>query len=227
MKTTFCSVIATKRITAVAAIFAILGLAAPTHATTINFDDLTYIPNTDGECDCFFYHPLADEYLSQGLRISNGYLATYNNYQRPGIIASSPNFLLGGPYLQLTFVGALPKSVSMYVSAAFEDAIFVNAFGPSGFNALVQTLGYAGLPDDIMYVDKQYVSFYSPAGISDITLTSYYGARVGAFVDDLNLEYTRVPEPSPVLLFGMGLLMYVVRRIFSEKNPRKCEDFSY
>ena len=106
----------------------------------------------------------------------------------------------------------------MYVSSAFEDAIFVNAFGPSGFNALVQTLGYAGLPDDIMYADKQYVSFYSPTGISDITLTSYYGARIGAFVDDLNFEYTRVPEPSSLVLFAIGLLMFVGRRIFSYKK---------
>ena len=215
MYTKLCSIISTstKSTVAFTAICIFLGLTSFAQATTINFDDLVYVPSTDTEFDCFCDHPLTNEYLAQGLQISDGYLATYDNYQRSGAVVSSPNFLLGGAYLTLSFVGPLPTSVSMYVSSAFEDAIFVNAFGPAGFNALVQTLGYAGPPDEIMYVDKQYVSFYSATGISDITLNSYYGMRVGAFVDDLNFEYTKVPEPASLILFVMGLFIFAGRRL--------------
>lgn len=197
-----------KRTALLAIIFTTLSLASFAHAATINFDDLTYVPRTDTDFDCFCDHPLADEYRTQGLRIYNGYLATYGNYTRPEMIVSPRNFLLGGPNLQLQFTGTLPTSVSMYVSSALEDAIFVEAYGTAGLISIIQTPGYAGPPDDIFYVPKQYVSFYSAAGISDITLTSYYGSRVGAIVDDLKFDYAKVPEPSSLILLCIGLLMF-------------------
>ncbi len=121
---------------------------------------------------------------------------------------SNDNQLLGSNFLLLRFVGNLPTYVSMNVSAAFNQAVFLNAFGEDGWLAQKQTSGYAGPYNEIPYIDNQLVSFYAPEGISFITLEAFYGLRTGAVVDNLFYDYsTSVPEPSLFILLISGLLM--------------------
>lgn len=175
---------------------------ATVHATTISFDDLTYVPDPDFPCFCD--DPLTDQYLSKGLLIDGGFLVPAD---------PSGNGLLGSNILQLNFVGAFPTFVSMYVSAPNQDVIYLDARGLSGTSIHKQTTGWGGPFDDTPYLPNQLISFNSPDGFNSITLEGFYDLRVEAFIDDLTFTYASgVPEPSSLVLFSIGLFGYVLLR---------------
>lgn len=172
-------------------------------AITIDFDDLTYVP-LDPEWPQFGDNPLTDEYASQGLLISGGFLLPYGEWSPDPL--SQPNFLLGGNFLQLTFIGALPTFVSMYVSSGFDYANILHFYGPDGLLSRMVTSGSMSMEPNVPYIPNQYVSFSSPTGISHITLEGFFNMRTGTHVDDLTFEYAAVPEPASLALLFLGLL---------------------
>lgn len=186
----------------------LLGVGLNAHAVVINFDDLTLV--SDPVMPCFCDHPLTDEYLAQGLRISEGFLGSY--YPSDSHIVSSPNYLLGGQSLSLSFVGELPTFVSMYVTAPRQDAAYITASGPGGWSEEKQTPGWAGPFLSTPWEPKQFISFESATGIARIDFWSWYYTRTSVDVDDLTYEYASVPEPSSLALLVMSLLGVVCFR---------------
>jgi len=185
-------------------------ISSNAHAVVVNFDDL--VPVYDPDFPCFCDNPLTDQYADKGLLISNAYLNGESNdggqtYQ---------NFLLSGPYTQLNFTGTLPTFVSMLVTSAHDDAVFLTAYGPSGFTKLVQTPGWAGSDDDPLPVSNYLVSFSSATGIDTINIDCYYFLRTGASIDDITFTYSSLPEPSSIGLLALGLLA-LLRRKFSSR----------
>jgi hypothetical protein len=178
---------------------AILFTAGAAQAVLIDFDDIAVI-HPDPEYMCFCDHPLTDEYLDKGLLIDGGFLIgeTHEN-------GTNDNRLLGTNFLSLQFIGNLPVVISMNISAAIEQAVFLNFYGVDGFHHEIITSGYAGPDNDTPYIDNQLVTFASPVGISLITLEAFYGMRTGAIVDNLNYEYTSIPESSSLVLLLAGL----------------------
>lgn len=206
MRTTFSNFVS-KIVTLIAlsASLVVLTGVNPAHAVLIDFDDIKHIP-ADDMFPHFSDHPLTDQYIDQGLLIDGGFLVGESHAD-----GSNDNRLLGSNFLLLSFVGKLPTTVSMYISAAFGQAVFLNAFGEDGWFAKQQTSGYAGPHSDTPYTDNQLVSFYSPTGISAISLEAFYGLRTGAVVDNLYYDYaTPVSEPSLLILLMCGLLMIML-----------------
>lgn len=184
-----------------------LCLSSTAQAVLIDFDDRPVI-HPDPENICFCDHPLTDEYLDKGLRIGGGFLVgtTFED-------GTHQNELLGTNFLSLNFIGALPTSISMNINAAFEQAVFLHFYGENGLLGKVITSGYAGPISDTPYEEDQLVSFTSSAGISFVTLEAFYGLRTGAIVDNLNYEYSLVPESSSLVLLILGVLGIVLRSI--------------
>jgi hypothetical protein len=153
---------------------------------------------------CFCDHPLSNEYEADGLLIGNGYLI--DGVTGDGAGVTMPNALLGGDTLELYFVGKKPTYVEMYISAALEQAVFLDIFGESGLLFSRKTDGYSG-DENYTYRDNQLVKLFSPGGISHITMFAYFQMRTSALVDNLRYEYD-VPEPNTawLLLSGLGLL---------------------
>lgn len=187
---------------------AIVLTATPSHAELINFDDIIRVP-VDG---CFCDHPLTNEYQSRGLVIANGYLVDGITGDGSSGGVTAPNALQGGDTLELYFVGKKPTYVEMYISAAFEQAVFIDIFGDSGLLFSRKTDGYAG-DDNYTYEDNQLVKLFSADGISHISMFGYYNLRTSALVDDLCYEYD-VPEPDALwLMLGMLGLILIARQI--------------
>lgn len=182
-------------------------------AALIDFDDIQYVP-ADENFPHFSDNPLTDQYLDKGLLIDGGFLVGQSFPD-----GTNDNQLLGSNFLLLRFVGDLPTYVSMNVSAAFNQAVFLNAFGEGGWLAQQQTSGYAGPFNETPYTDNQLVSFYSPEGISFITLEAFYGLRTGAVVDNLFYDYsTSVPEPSLLILLLSGVLMIALSSVIHRRR---------
>lgn len=203
MRTASYFIIAATRKTIIvfAAVCSMLVIASTAQAVLIDFDDLVYIPS-ESEFNCWCDHPITNEYLSQGLLISDGYLAEHF-----GSSANSPsNYLIGGNSLQFSFVGNLPTSVGMYVSAFFEEAIYLTAVDASGQIIQKKTSGWAGPFDDTPYEPNQFISFTSPSGFTGVTVEGFYNMRTSAAIDNLTYEYSSVPEPSSFALLFVGLL---------------------
>lgn len=183
------------------------GLVLNAHAVFIDFDDL--VPIYDPESPCFCDNPLTNQYASKGLLVDNAY---FNGESFDGGLTYE-NVLTSGPYTQLNFTGPLPTFVSMYITSANNDAIFLTAYGLKGFISEVQTPGYAGSDEDPAAVPNFLVSFSSAAGIKSINIDSYYFLRVGAAIDDLTFTYSSVPEPSSLILLILGLMAVTLRRL--------------
>ncbi|WP_263772585.1 PEP-CTERM sorting domain-containing protein [Propionivibrio soli] len=186
------------------------------HAIFINFDDIPYYPYPGGgDPDFFAYHPLSNEYQSKGLLIGDGgYLQKYHEGDPNAL--SSPNYLLVSVFVPLIFVGPLPTYVSLYVSAALQDAVSLSFYGTSGLLGTVSTGGatYPGDPNEHPYQPNEFVSFTAPSGISQINISAYYNTRADAMIDNLTYLYapTAVPEPSSAALLAMGLVGFAWHR---------------
>ncbi len=184
---------------ALIAISTMITLGSAAQAVTVTFDDIEYIPG-----DCFCDNPVTDQYASQGLLIDDGYLTQYLPDAANAV--SSPQYLMGGNILQLSFVGSLPTFVGMYVSSFFGESIYLNAFDAVGQVTEAKTSGWTGPDDDTPYQPNQYISFSSPLGFTGISIEGFYNMRVSAAIDDLTFEYAAVPEPSSLFLLGASLL---------------------
>jgi hypothetical protein len=182
--------------TALAAVLCTQALAA--QAVLITFDDL---PPPDPEGG-FGSTPVSNEYASLGLVI-DGFLGGSG-------VPGTNQVVYGAPSLNLSFIGAsLPNYVSMYVSAPNEDKVSVNASGPGGWGQSVDTDGYSWPPGtETPYRDNQYVSLYSPTGISNVNLTAFYYLRTGPVIDNLYFgNVAPVPEPASLAALATGLLV--------------------
>lgn len=178
--------------------------ASSAQAALINFDDLDH----DGD-PVFYSNPLTDQYQQQGLLIDDGYLLQY--WEDDEALVSSPNYLLGGHFLQLIFMDPYPTFVSMYVSTHRQDVVYLNATTAAGSVVSRQTLGWAGPFDDTPYTPRQLITFALEEGIKTISVTSFYSTRTSAMIDDLVFETARVPESSSLLLLLTGLLGLTLR----------------
>lgn len=171
------------------------------HATLITFDDLVFAPTTG----CFCDQPLSNQYASSGLMIDGGFLA-----QGGPSVVSPPNILLGSNSLTLSFLDPLPTLVTLYVSSAHGDLIFLNAFHADDFIKSVHTQGWGGPFNNSPYTPRQFVSLSHADGISRINLGGFYNLRVGAQVDNLFFgAASAVPAPPVLPLMGMGLLAWI------------------
>ena len=181
------------------------------HATLINFDELnqeSYVTGTDEGL-----RPLSNEYESQGVIFSSSaYLITGQDYSLP----LSQQSHVSGPGFSFDFVGELPKYVSVIISNASGYATNVNAFGPNNFHSYTLTSGtISGMTDDegTPYIPNQLI-----AGISSISLSG----QAGVSMDNLTFTST-VPEPSALILFGIGIFGFVLRHLkIAGKTADKC-----
>ncbi len=180
----------------------LFSLCTSAHAALIDFDDLnqnSYITDEG-------LRPLSNEYQPLGVIFSSSaYLLTWQDYDTP---LSLPNYV-SGPGFSFDFVGDLPTHVSMYISNSIGYAVNVNAFGPNNFHKSITTAGaISGMTDDegTPYIANQFIFFHSLAGISSISLDGQAGASMD------NLIFTSiVPEPSVLVLFGLGIFAIILR----------------
>ena len=191
-----------------------LVLINPASAVEINFDDIPYIP-IDPDMPQFDDVELTDQYSSKGVLIDGGYLG--RRYPVEDHLAN-PQFLLGGNFLRLIFVGdTLPTYVSMTISSLFDYANFLNFYGPDGHLYELQTSGYAGPQPANPYQENQPVSFTSETGITEITFSGFFNMRWGTLIDNLrfmSLPTVTINEPDVIVLFilGAGLLVLIGQR---------------
>lgn len=174
------------------------------NAVVIDFDDIEAYHDPD--LGCFCDHPLTDEYRDRGLVIDSGYLVGEKRAD-----GTNDNRLLGSLVLTLFFVDDFPTRVSFYVNAVYDQAVFLHAYGRNGWSDHQQTSGYAGPDDDTPYIPNQWVSFYSPEGITSISLATFYNLRVSTSIDNLSYDYT-LPEPPVLLLIVAGFLVLLSSR---------------
>lgn len=181
------------------------------NAVVIDFDNRPVIPGY------FYDNALTNEYESLGLIIEGGYLSGRTNPD-----GTYDNHLLAGNNLMLTFTGALPTFLSMYVSSHYGSVVSLTALGPEGYRSSHRTSGWAGPHDDTPYLPNQYVSFTSPTGISSLGVSDFFGMRTGATIDNLTIEHHAiVPEPSSLILLLAGCLGIIWRhqRTRNNRNP--------
>lgn len=180
---------------------ALNGIPLTAHATLITFDDLVFAP-TSG---CFCDQLISDQYAALGLMVDGGFLA-----QGGSAVVSPPNYLLGSDFLTLSFLAPLPTLVTLYVSAASADVIYLNAYNASDLVQTVNTQGWAGPSNNTPYTPRQFVSLANDEGISSVTLQGFYNLRVEASVDNLFFGAPAVvPTPSVLPLMGIGLLAWI------------------
>lgn len=191
-----------KPITATAAIFTVFIMSNHALATFIDFDDLNPIYDPDFPCWCD--NPLSDEYLERGLHIHGAWVNG----------GSGENIMLTSDWASLEFVGALPTFVSMNITSHYGDAIFLDAYGTSGFLFSKHTSGWMGLEENSTpVIPNEFITLSSDVGIKSISIQGFYGMRIGAAIDNLTFTYASVPEPSTMALIALGLFSLVSRRL--------------
>jgi hypothetical protein len=194
-----------KKLAAVAVVFFAMGNGFA-HATFIDFDELPYDP----EHPEFYAHPVTDQYASQGLMIDGGFLMQYDSSSEA--IISSPNYLLAGIGMHMSFLGAAPTFISLHVNSWRQEVIYFDFYGDSGHITTLKTKGYAGPHDDVPYEPNQFISLAVTEGIRGVYVNGFYSRSTAGEIDDLTFTYG-VPEPSPLLLLGVGLgLVLIMRR---------------
>lgn len=184
------------------------------HAITINFDDIERV--NDPEYPSWADQPITDQYLSKGLLVDGGYLNSYfedESHKR----VSGPNYLQGGPFFGLKFVGDLPRFVSLVVTSSHEDVVFLSASCGDGSVLASETPGWAGPDKNSPFQAKNLITFSSTHGISHIDISAYYFLRNSAMVDDLIFHYS-VPEPSALILILLGLLAIYCARMATRNS---------
>lgn len=190
----------------------IFTLSSPARATVIDFDDIPYVP-IDPESPQFHDVKVADQYLSEGLRIQGAYLGRHYPLEAN---LDNPQFLWGSNFMRMTFVGdQLPVYVAMLVSSVFDYANIINFYGPDGHLFEMITSGSMGMELNEPYRENQPIEFTSLTGISEITFRGYFNMRWGTMVDNLQFETSvpaSVPEPRLLFLFIVGLGLVVLLR---------------
>lgn len=184
-----------KRISFIAVLFVYLGFPARAFATFIDFNDLN--PIYDPIYPCWCTNPLTDQYLDQGLEISGAW-----------VTGTGPNnVMLTSNSASLNFIGdILPTFFSMNVTSHYGDAIIFDIYSPSGLLSTIITSGWRGTEEDSTpVIPNEFISFSSDIGISSITIDGLFNMRIGAAIDNLTFTNTSVPEPSPLVLFAIGL----------------------
>jgi hypothetical protein len=170
-----------------------VGLA---NATFIDFDDLP--PPISPE---FFSTPITDQYVTKGLRVDEAYLTVTG-------ATGANQALLGTQFMHLSFLNTLPTFVSLSVSSADQDQVYLTAHGP-GYSQNFTSSGWGG--DDAHstpYRPNELVSFASASGIASLDLSSFYFMRTGPIVDNLYFgSIPAVPEPPALMLLGIGVLI--------------------
>lgn len=201
-----------KKLAAVAVVFFSVGNGFA-NATFIDFDELPYDP----EHPEFYAHPVTDQYASQGLMIDGGFLLQY--WPDGDDTISSPNYLLAGIGMHMSFLGEAPTFVSMHVNSWRQEAIYFDFYGDSGLIASLKTKGYAGPHDDVPYEPNQFISLAAAEGIRGVYVNGFYGRSTAGEIDDLTFTYG-VPESSPLMLLSLGLLLVLVLRR-RKKSPAR------
>ncbi|WP_332674128.1 hypothetical protein [Aromatoleum sp.] len=201
-----------KRCAVFAASAACVALPLSSHATLITFDDLR--PGT----------AVTTQYEDQGLIVQGGVIRGPELGERP--VVSPPNALydLFGPGLTLQFVGSLPTTVSMFVTASLEDRIFLTAWSDTEVLDSFETEGWRGLEElSTPAIPRQPVTLTGP-GISHVELGSFYARRGDINIDDLSFSTTPIGEPSTILLAALGLV--VAGHFCRSRNraDRECEN---
>ncbi len=98
MRHTINVITVVKKIVIIAAVFFALGFGFA-NATFIDFDDLPYDP----DYPLFYSHPVADQYISQGVLFDDAYLRPYNEVSES--VISPPNYLLSAVSMGINFFG--------------------------------------------------------------------------------------------------------------------------
>ncbi|MDT3669133.1 MAG: hypothetical protein ROZ37_02240 [Aromatoleum sp.] len=183
-----------KRCAVLAASTACTALPLSSQATLITFDDLRSET------------AVTTQYEDQGLIVRNGVIRRAEFGDKA--VVSPPNVLydLFGPGLTLQFVGTLPTTVSMFVTALLEDRIFLTAWSETEVLDRFETEGWRGLEElSTAAIPRQPVTLIG-TGISRIELESFYFRRGDINIDDLSFSTTAIDEPSTILLAALGLV---------------------
>lgn len=183
------------------------------HAVVINFDDIERVHEDD--YPFWADQPITNQYASKGLIVDGGYLNSYQNVE--GNVVSGPNYLQGGPYLSLIFVGIHPKVVSMVINSNYQDVAYLDASCLDGELISKETKGWAGPHSNTPFVPNQIITFRSEAGISHINISAFHFLRTSVMIDDLTYHYS-LPEPGSLLLLGIGFLFLAGKRILINRT---------
>lgn len=184
-----------QRCAVLAAFAACVALPLPSQATLITFDDLR--PGT----------AVTTQYEDLGLIVRDGVIRGPELGERP--VVSPPNALydLLGPGLSLQFVGTLPTTVSMFVTASLEDRIFLTAWSETEVLDTFATEGWRGLEElSTPAIPRQPVTLTGP-GISHVELAGFYSRRGDINIDDLSFSATPIGEPPTLLLAALALVL--------------------
>lgn len=185
-------------------ILAFIALLLPLNASAalVDFDDLYSQYNT--EDPAWYANPLnGDEYLDKGLKIYSGYLSG----------TESNLYMFAAPGAKLEFFGDLPNFISMNVTSAYGDAVYLSFFGESSFLSTITTSSQQfPVENGSPAIPNESISFTAATGIKSVSITSYWNMRIRAQIDNLNFSQTTVPEPSALIVMCMGLLGLLFRR---------------
>lgn len=172
-------------------------------ATLITFDELEL--HYDEEAPSWYDNPLTgDEYTDKGVRVLGGYLTG----EEPDLSVYASNGA------SIEFVGDLPNFVSMNVTSAYGDAVFLSFYGESGLLSTITTSGWQ-YPEEYAtpVIPDELISFTATSGIKSIQFSSFWNMRIHAVIDNIHFYKIEVPEPSILVFLCIGLFSLLLRRI--------------
>lgn len=203
-----------KKISFIATLFIFVGLSSHAFATFIDFEELApgyYSSPHNTPCECSLN--LDDQYLDKGVQFADTWIVGDIDSGYKVLAGLSPGIFFTG--------GTLPTFFSMDVTSLFEDAMTLNIYSPSGLLSTIITSGWTISPSEEYDPPPkpEFVSFSSELGISAITIQGIFNRRFIATLDNLTVTNTSVPEPSPLVLFTIGLLGLAWRRYRAQTKP--------